>query len=124
MRKANLPSVKSCHRAHLPQPHQNESCPSKIHRSRFPNRHQIQSHVYFEWTLIANGRENSWSGNKFYPRHNLQSRISPRYILFILAAYTDSDIVEFATRKRYESEGHRQLKSNLTDAVEEALKGP
>ncbi|KAF8129256.1 hypothetical protein EV363DRAFT_1169327 [Boletus edulis] len=30
----------------------------------------------------------SWRGKRFYPRHHLQSRISPKYILFILATYT------------------------------------
>ncbi|KAG6374037.1 hypothetical protein JVT61DRAFT_4676 [Boletus reticuloceps] len=50
------------------------------------------------------------------------SRPGTSNLLSILAACTDSDVVEVT--KRYENKGHGHLKSDVTDAVEEVLKGP
>jgi len=50
------------------------------------------------------------------------SRPGTSNLLAILAACTDSDPLEVA--KRYENKGHGHLKSDVTDAVEEVLKGP
>lgn len=43
-------------------------------------------------------------------------------LLTILAACSDGNVLDVA--KRYENKGHGQLKSDVTDAVEEVLKGP
>ncbi|KAF8130356.1 hypothetical protein EV363DRAFT_1263255 [Boletus edulis] len=50
------------------------------------------------------------------------SRPGTSNLLTILAACTDSDVVQVT--KRYENKGHGHLKSDVTDAVEEVLKGP
>lgn len=50
------------------------------------------------------------------------SRPGTSNLLTILAACTDSNIVQVA--KRYENKGHGHLKSDVTDAVEEMLRGP
>ena len=50
------------------------------------------------------------------------SRPGTSNLLGILAACTDSDVLEVA--KRYENKGHGDLKSDVADAVEETLKGP
>jgi len=50
------------------------------------------------------------------------SRPGTSNLLTILAACTNSDVLDVA--KRYENKGHADLKSDVTDAVEEVLKGP
>jgi tryptophanyl-tRNA synthetase len=50
------------------------------------------------------------------------SRPGTSNLLTILAACTDNDVLEVA--KRYENKGHGYLKSEVTEAVEEVLKGP
>lgn len=50
------------------------------------------------------------------------SRPGTSNLLTILAACTESDVLNVATR--YENKGHRDLKRDVADAVEEALKAP
>jgi len=50
------------------------------------------------------------------------SRPGTSNLLSILAACTDNDVLQVA--KRYENKGHGHLKNDVTDAVEEVLKGP
>lgn len=50
------------------------------------------------------------------------SRPGTSNLLAILAACTNSNPFEVA--KQYENKGHGHLKSDVTDAVEEVLKGP
>lgn len=50
------------------------------------------------------------------------SRPGTSNLLAILAACTDSDVLELA--KRYENKGHGDLKSDVADVVEEVLKSP
>lgn len=50
------------------------------------------------------------------------SRPGTSNLLTILSACTENDVLDVA--KGYESKGHGQLKNDVADAVEEALKGP
>ena len=50
------------------------------------------------------------------------SRPGTSNLLTILAACTNNDVLQVA--KRYENKGHGHLKSDVTDAVEEVLRGP
>ena len=50
------------------------------------------------------------------------SRPGTSNLLLILAACTDEDVVEVA--KRYANKNHGDLKADVSDAIEEAFKGP